>query len=165
MLLEMLTDDLIAKGKNANLIIQEIAKEINGGGGGQPFFATAGGTKSEGISKALNKSKDIFLSYCVDDISTIEAMKNTQKKFNYLIDPHTAVASEAVERISENIQGKAVILSTAHPAKFPEVIKNANLTLKDIPNSLSVIFDNEERAYNFPASKDLIFDFIIKNNS
>jgi threonine synthase len=112
-----------------------------------------------------NKSKDIFLSYCVDDISTIEAMKNTQKKFNYLIDPHTAVASEAVERISENIQGKAVILSTAHPAKFPEVIKSANLTLEDIPNSLSVIFDNEERAYNFPASKDLIFDFIIKNNS
>ena len=112
-----------------------------------------------------NKSKDIFLSYCVDDISTIEAMKNTQKKFNYLIDPHTAVASEAVGRISENIRGKAVILSTAHPAKFPEVIKSANLTLEDIPNSLSVIFDNEERAYNFPASKDLIFDFIIKNNS
>ena len=48
-----------------------------------------------------NKSKDIFLSYCVDDISTIEAMKHTYKKFNYLIDPHTAVASEAVERISQ----------------------------------------------------------------
>jgi threonine synthase len=112
-----------------------------------------------------NKSKDIFLSYCVDDISTIEAMKNTHEKFSYLIDPHTAVACEAVKRISQNIQGKAVILSTAHPAKFPEVIKNANLTLEDIPNSLSVIFDNEERAYNFPASKDLIFDFIIKNNS
>jgi len=112
-----------------------------------------------------NKSKDIFLSYCVDDISTIGAMKHTFKKFNYLIDPHTAVASEAVERISPDIQGKTIILSTAHPAKFPEVIKNANLTLEDIPNSLSVIFDNEERAYNFPASKDLIFDFIIKNNS
>ena len=112
-----------------------------------------------------NKSKDIFLSYCVDDISTIEAMKYTYKKFNYLIDPHTAVASEAVDRLSRDIQGKTIILSTAHPAKFPEVIKNANLTLKDIPNSLSVIFDNEERAYNFPASKDLIFDFITKNNS
>jgi threonine synthase len=112
-----------------------------------------------------NKSKDIFLSFCVDDISTIEAMKNTQKKFSYLIDPHTAVASEAVERMSENIKGKSVILSTAHPAKFPEVIKSANLILEDIPYSLSVIFDNEERAYKFPASKDLIFDFIIKNNS
>jgi len=112
-----------------------------------------------------NKSKDIFLSYCVDDISTIEAMKHTFKKFNYLIDPHTAVASEAVERMSLDIQGKTIILSTAHPAKFPEVIKNANLTLEDVPYSLSVIFDNEERAYNFPASKDLIFDFISKNNS
>jgi threonine synthase len=112
-----------------------------------------------------NKSKDIFLSYCVNDISTLEAMKQTKEKYNYLIDPHTAVASEAVERISNNIQGKTIILSTAHPAKFPEVIKNANLKLEDIPNSLSVIFKNEERAYNFPASKDLIFDFITKNNS
>ena len=67
--------------------------------------------------------------------------------------------------MSENIKGKSVILSTAHPAKFPEVIKSANLILEDIPYSLSVIFDNEERAYKFPASKDLIFDFIIKNNS
>ena len=38
------------------------------------------------------------------------------------------------------------------------------LTLKNYLDSLSVIFDKEERAYNFPHQKIIIFDFIIKNN-
>ena len=56
----MLTDDLLAKGMDAVVIIRQIAKEINGGGGGQPFFATAGGTNSSGINNALNKAKEII---------------------------------------------------------------------------------------------------------
>jgi alanyl-tRNA synthetase len=43
---------------NASSIIRELAKEINGGGGGQAFFATAGGTKAEGLNVALQKAAD-----------------------------------------------------------------------------------------------------------
>ncbi len=56
----MLTDDLVAKGLNANTMIREIAKEINGGGGGQSFFATAGGTNFDGLENALNKVHKII---------------------------------------------------------------------------------------------------------
>jgi len=56
----MLTDDLVAKGLNAGTLINEIAKEIEGGGGGQAFFATAGGTNPNGISKALIKAKNLI---------------------------------------------------------------------------------------------------------
>ncbi len=41
-------------------MIQEIAKEIKGSGGGQPFFATAGGLNPEGIPSALEKAKEII---------------------------------------------------------------------------------------------------------
>ncbi|MFA7134275.1 MAG: alanine--tRNA ligase, partial [Bacteroidales bacterium] len=51
----MYTDDLIAHGYNASKDIREAAKLINGGGGGQPFFATAGGKKNEGIDYAMEK--------------------------------------------------------------------------------------------------------------
>jgi len=52
-----ISDDLIkSKNLNASQIVRELAKEINGGGGGQPSFATAGGTDVSGLQRALDKA-------------------------------------------------------------------------------------------------------------
>jgi len=57
----MLSESLTHQhGLNAGNIIREIASEINGGGGGQPHFATAGGTNINGISNAIEKAKSLI---------------------------------------------------------------------------------------------------------
>ncbi len=56
----MISDSLVKdKGLNASTIIREAAKEIQGGGGGQPFYATAGGKNPAGLEKALAKAVEI----------------------------------------------------------------------------------------------------------
>jgi alanyl-tRNA synthetase len=57
----VISDSLVAaKNMNASTIIRNLASEIKGGGGGQAFFATAGGTEMQGLERALSLAKNMI---------------------------------------------------------------------------------------------------------
>ncbi|TGE13940.1 alanine--tRNA ligase [Hymenobacter elongatus] len=57
----MLDDEIAKAGKlNATTLVRELAKEIQGGGGGQPFFATAGGKNAAGLGAAIGKAEELI---------------------------------------------------------------------------------------------------------
>ena len=75
-------------------------------------------------------------SISISDNETINTIKHVLEKYNYILDPHTAVGYAAYHKIlkknihlmDNNING--VIISTAHPAKFPEIMKSLNIKYK-----------------------------------
>jgi threonine synthase len=110
-----------------------------------------------------SKSSELFLSYSSDDISTYECMQYYFNKYNYVMDPHTAVAADAVRSLKDALVSKTVILSTAHPAKFPTALSNAGLHT-DIPNKLSAVLNKKEKAQKLSTNDDSIFEYIKTNN-
>ena len=110
------------------------------------------------------KTPKLFLSYSVDDPDTYECMRLFSKKYDYIMDPHTAVAAGALSRFDKTLNNKTVILSTAHPAKFPKIIDRAGLHLSDIPSRLSSVIDKEETATKLSVLDDSVFEFIKQNN-
>jgi alanyl-tRNA synthetase len=60
--ISVIVSDNLVKEKNLNAgnIVRDLAKEINGGGGGQAFYAQAGGSKPEGLDNAINKAKTLL---------------------------------------------------------------------------------------------------------
>jgi alanyl-tRNA synthetase len=59
MLTVALGEQALQVGLNAGNIVRDLAKEIQGGGGGQNFYATAGGSKPEGMKSALDKARSL----------------------------------------------------------------------------------------------------------
>jgi alanyl-tRNA synthetase len=57
----VMSDDVMnARNLKASQIIRDLAKDIKGGGGGQPFFATAGGSDLSGLDTALAKVRSML---------------------------------------------------------------------------------------------------------
>ncbi len=77
---------------------------------------------------------DGFISNKASDTQTLNIIKDVFDTDNYLLDPHGAVAVVAAETYKNRFKDmKMICLATAHPAKFPKVIKQA-LQINELPN-------------------------------
>ena len=72
----------------------------------------------------------------------MSCIKKVYENHKIIIDPHTAVGLGALEKI--NLAGKNIVLSTAHPCKFPEAIKKAINIKSELPDNLNYILNKKE---------------------
>jgi alanyl-tRNA synthetase len=56
----LLGDEIVARGLNAGAVVREAAREIEGSGGGQPFFAMAGGKNVDGLERAMDAAIELI---------------------------------------------------------------------------------------------------------
>ena len=77
--------------------------------------------------RVLDKLKKYFAGYCCDDAGTTVVIDEIQKKYDYVIDPHTAVAFDALKqyRVETGDETPCVVVSTASPFKFCDSVLSA----------------------------------------
>tara|TARA_Y100001970_G_scaffold54590_1_gene69252 strand:+ start:3320 stop:4696 length:1377 start_codon:yes stop_codon:yes gene_type:complete len=108
------------------------------------------------------KKDSLFSSSKVDDLETTKTIQEIYQGNGYILDPHTAVA--AVEAIKKSdSRNHFVVLSTAHPAKFPKVYEELNIEINSLPAALSGLFKKEEYLHSFDADYNQVTDFIKLN--
>ena len=109
------------------------------------------------------RKDSLFSSSKVDDLETAKTIQEIYQVNGYILDPHTAVA--AVEAIKKSDSSNHfVVLSTAHPAKFPKVYEELNIEINSLPAALSGLFKKEEHLHSFDADYNQVTDFIKLNN-
>lgn len=109
--------------------------------------------------------RDKIWATSVSDEVTLETMKKLYEKTGYLADPHTAVGIESVQQY-RNATGSThpcVVLATAHPAKFPEIVKDAIGIEPATPRSLMELALRPKCAVPIPATYEAFREAISQN--
>jgi threonine synthase len=81
----------------------------------------------------------------VTDEDTRRCIAEVYGRTGYILDPHSAVAYTVAERHHDRGSGPAVVLATAHPAKFPDTVEAAIGRDVEVPDSLRRVMDGPER--------------------
>ena len=140
-----------------------------------PHFLSSGTIKNQdavqtisnamdvGVPSNLDRIQDLFhddvnqvkvdiSSWSFTDKDTKESIRNIQDEFGYLIDPHTAVGVLGLikYRNETNSKTKGVVLSTAHPGKFADVIEPIIGNKTALPESLQIAMKKEKNSIKMP---------------
>ena len=107
----------------------------------------------------LNKIRENFLSQSLSDEETKSVIAKIYKKEGILIDPHTAVAIGVVNKIS--LGEEVVVLGTAHPAKFSDVVMKETSVKPELPENLKKILNKKEKIDEIPNDFKKVKDYIL----
>ena len=102
----------------------------------------------------------LFAAHSISEQATETTIRNFYESTGMLIDPHTAVAIAAARIEGEDPSTPMVVLSTAHPAKFPEAVSRATGVLPEQPERLRAKLGQTERCEIMPNDFAAIAAFI-----
>lgn len=111
-----------------------------------------------------NSIAEEIKGYTLSDEETINEMRSCYEEFGYVLDPHGAVGLGAWKKYRlENEHSIGVILETAHPSKFMDVVKQTLNTHIEIPEGLSRLRKLPKKSIlmhpNFNSLKEFLFNW------
>ncbi len=98
-----------------------------------------------------------FLSESCNEKETLEIIKKNYEENDMVLDPHTAIGVGAAQKLSLN---DCVVLSTAHPCKFPDATNNAINKHEKLPEELQHVLNKNENFQILENNTDEVKKFI-----
>jgi threonine synthase len=98
-----------------------------------------------------HKMRDAITGISVSDADTLLSIRESYEKTGYILDPHTAVGVMAAKKLMPESTSPLIVTATAHPAKFPDVIKRALGFDIHLPESLQLALAKPKIAIEIPA--------------
>jgi threonine synthase len=111
--------------------------------------------------QALAAMRALFSAGRADEQETAATIRTMRKETGYLLDPHTAVAVAVAEKESRDPALPMIVLSTAHPAKFPDAVAAACGVTPALPDWLADLPQRPERITALPADQGAVERFIL----
>ncbi|KEC55375.1 threonine synthase [Bartonella koehlerae] len=109
--------------------------------------------------KQLKNIRSLFSAGKSSIAETAKTIDSVYKESGYLVDPHTAVALK-VARENRQPHIPMIVLSTAHPAKFPDAIKNACGLNAPWPSRLNNLMEREEHFIGLANDEKIVKNYI-----
>ena len=117
-------------------------------------------------NSALASARELFSSYRCDDAGMVEVIRSTYAESGYLLDPHTAIGLAAARECSNNPSTPMITLATAHPAKFPDAVKEAGYPEDPaLPPHMADLFEREEQYTVLDNDSQVVQQFIAEHIS
>jgi len=113
------------------------------------------------VKSDLDEIKNNFTSEMLDENETVEMIKKINDENQIVVDPHTAVGIGAVKKLG--LEKNCVVLSTAHPCKFPKAIEDAIAKTENLPDSLKYINDREEKFEVLPNDLEKVKKYVMNS--
>lgn len=112
-------------------------------------------------SLELDEIHSVFSAARVEETDVLKIISKADAEQMLFLDPHTAVGVGAAEQFGDI--GPKVVLSTAHPAKFPNAVKEATGQTPPSPEFIQEMFDKEESFDILPNDVEAVKEFILDN--
>ncbi|MDP2698768.1 threonine synthase [Thalassospira sp.] len=98
----------------------------------------------------FDRARQNFDGYRLDDDETRAAIRAVYDTTGELVDPHSVIGIVAGRKCNRDVTIPMVALATAHPAKFPDAVKQASGIYPDLPPRLSDLYDRTEKVETMP---------------
>jgi threonine synthase len=111
-------------------------------------------------ASAIKELRSLFTADRADEQESAAEIRAWVREADYCVDPHTAVALAVAEKEKRDPSVPMVVLSTAHPAKFPDAVKAACGVTPALPDTLADLGRRNERIVVLPADQTAVERYV-----